>query len=424
MPDLLLQGGTVLTPEGMVPADVRVSDGRMSEVASSIAGTREEIVDCRGSWIGPGFVDLHAHLREPGGEWKEDIESGSEAAAAGGYVGVVAMGNTDPVTDRGHLARYIQDRGRSVGMVDVVPAGAVTEHQEGERLAHLDELLAAGVTIFSDDGRSVADSGLLRRAMDYLASEGAIVAQHAEDLGLSAGGHMNEGARSARLGIEGIPALAEELVVARDLALVRLTGARYHVQHVSSEGTVDLIRSAKAEGLPVTAEVTPHHLAFDDSAIEDVDPRFKMYPPLRGMSDRQVLRAALRSGTIDAVATDHAPHAAHETEVPFEEAPRGVIGLETAAAAARTFGELGPDELFDRLSSAPAAIAGLENHGLPVEVGNPAHLVVFAPDEPFTVDGFHSRSQNSPFSGMTLSGVVRLTVFGGKPTFREGKVIR
>jgi dihydroorotase len=335
------------------------------------------------------------------------------------------MPNTLPPIDAGHLARFVTERGREVALTEIVPAGALSHGLEGMRLAHLDELLAAGVRMFTDDGRPVADSGLLRQAMEYLAVQGAVVAQHPEDEGLSRDGHMHEGSVSSRLGMRGIPGLAEEIVVARDLQLVRLTGARYHVQHVSTAGTVDLIRAAKAEGLSVTAEVTPHHLSLDHREVESMDPNAKMYPPLRTPTDVAAVRAGLADGTIDAIATDHAPHAAHEKEVPFEEAPRGVTGLETAASVVhQAVGSLGPEDFYDRLSVAPARIAQLPSQGGPVVPGRVAHLTVFDPAARWTPGPFVSRAENSPFRGRTLQGMVRFTLFGGKVTWREGKVVR
>lgn len=417
MSELVIAGGMVFGPGGMTRADVLVRDGEISEIGTLDAtdGTR---IDAEGCWVGPGFVDLHAHLREPGQEWKEDIASGSAAAAAGGFTAVLAMPNTDPAIDAGHLARFVIDRGEDAGLVDVVPVGCVTMGREGERLAHLDELWDAGVRMYSDDGDSVADAGILRSAMEYLAARGGVVSQHAEDAGLTRGGHMHEGSVSARLGIGGLPAAAEETVVARDLSLVALTRCRYHAQHVSAAGTVALIREAKAAGLPVTAEVAPHHLVFDHGDVETMHPDFKMYPPLRGEEDREALRRALLDGTIDAVATDHAPHAAHECEVPFEEAPRGVIGLETALGALLTL-TADPTVVFDRLSVAPARIAGLEGHGRPLEVGAPAELVVVDPDAETEHRSFRSRSANSPWLGRTLPGAVVATVHRGSITHRR-----
>lgn len=409
---ILIRNGTVLTDAGPRTVDVGV-DGDVVRLSPG-SGRPTVVIDAAGMWVGPGLVDIHAHLREPGQEWKEDIASGSRAAAAGGFTAVVAMPNTEPAIDRGHRARFVADQGRRTAACQVAPAGAITLGRSGVELAHLDELLEAGVRIFTDDGDTVTDAGLLRRAMEYLAGLDCVIAQHAEDPGLAAGGHMHEGSVSSRLGMRGLPALAEETIVARDLALVELTGARYHVQHVSTAGTVELIRRARAAGLPVTAEVTPHHLTFDHQAVESMDPDFKMYPPLRTPADVAELRRALADGTIDAVATDHAPHADHEQEVPFEEAPRGVIGLETALAATLSAVPLDQPTLFERMSAAPARIAGLERHGLALTDGGPANLVVIDPHAAWTPDRFESRAQNSPFRGRRLTGRVMATVFEGQ----------
>jgi dihydroorotase len=412
---ILVAGGSVLTSEGIIATDVAIDDGFIVAVGAIDPGTAE-VIDARGCWVGPGLVDLHVHLREPGQEWKEDIASGSRAAASGGFTALVAMPNTLPAIDAGHRAGFVAEQGRKAGICHVAPAGAITLDRRGVELAHLDELWEAGVRLFTDDGDTVADAGMLRRAMEYLAGRDCVLAQHAEDPGLGAGGHMHEGAVSSRLGIRGLPALAEETIVARDLALVRLTGAAYHVQHASTTGTVALIRQAKAEGLPVTAEVTPHHLMLDHSEVESMDPDFKMYPPLRTTEDVAELRRALIDGTIDAVATDHAPHADHEQEVPFEEAPRGVIGLETALAATLTATGLDQTTLFQRMSTTPAAIARFADHGLPLVVGGPANIVVIDPSATWVPDRFVSRSQNSPFRGRKLTGSVVATVFEGTVT--------
>ena len=308
MSEMLLRNGLVLGPDSEIVADVRVIDHEVTEVAVDLlAGPGAEEIDCTGCWIGPGLVDLHTHLREPGAEHKEDIHSGSSAAAAGGFTAVVAMPNTEPAIDAGHMARFVSERGRAAGFVDVLPAGALSLGRKGEVLARLDEMWDAGVRVFTDDGDTVVDAGLLRRAMEYVAQLGGVVAQHAIDPGLARGGHMHEGALSSRLGMEAIPSLAESVIVARDIALVRMTGVAYHVQHVSAAETVLLIAGAKGEGLPVTAEVTPHHLAFDQTFLESTDPLFKMMPPLRTVGDRDALRDAARTGVIDAIATDHAP---------------------------------------------------------------------------------------------------------------------
>ena len=415
MNDLVLTGGLVVEPDGPRIADVAIADGRVTAIGDRLDGRRR--IDCSGAWVGPGFVDLHVHLREPGQEWKEDVATGSAAAAAGGFTAVVAQPNTDPATDSGHVARHVIQRGREVGLVDVAVAGAITIGRGGERLAHLDDLWDAGVRMFSDDGDTVVDAGLLRRAMEYLADRGGVVAEHAEDPGLARGGHMHEGSVSARLGMRGLPSAAEEVVVARDLRLVELTGCRYHVQHVSTAGTVALVAAAKAAGLPVTAEVTPHHLAFDHTLVEGMDGVAKMYPPLRTAEDRRALVDGLRDGTIDAVATDHAPHQANEKDVPFEEAPRGVIGLETAAAAVHTEVALDPVAFYQRMSVAPAGIAALDDHGMWPVVGGTANLAVFHTTRPTVVGSvFRSKSANSPWVGHTLGGSVLATIFRGRVT--------
>ena len=408
---MIIANGTILTPAGMERADVRIADGKIVETGDHLTG--EAKFDASGAWVGPGLVDLHTHLREPGQQWKEDIESGRAAAAVGGFTTVVAMPNTDPPIDSGHVADHVR---RSEG-VEVIPAGCLTRDRAGRHLAHLDELWRSGVRLFTDDGDTVADAGLLRRAMEYIAQLGGVVAQHAEDPGLARGGHMHEGAVSSRLGIAGLPSAAEEVVIARDLRLVEVTGCRYHVQHVSTAGTVDLIRWAKTAGLDVTAEVTPHHLVFDDREVESMDPVFKMYPPLRTPDDVAAVIEGLRSGVIDCVATDHAPHSAHEKDVPFEEAPRGVIGLETAAGAVNEAVGLEAEAFFDRMADAPRRILGRTPHRL--EVGAPADIVVFDPTAEWVAGPFRSRSENSPWRGRTIRGRVLLTVAGGAVVYQN-----
>jgi dihydroorotase len=418
--DFTLQNAVVVTPDGVLEGrnDVAVVDGLITEIGQGL-DVRGEAIDCDGAWVGPGFVDLHTHLREPGQEWKEDIESGSRAAAAGGYTAIVAMPNTDPATDAGHLARYVADRGREVGLVQVVPSGCITAGRAGAKLAHLDDLWSAGVRLFTDDGDSVADAGLLRRAMEYLGERGGVVAQHCVDAGLAADGQVHEGEVSSRLGMPGVPREAEEMVIARDLSLVRLTGVRYHVQHLTTAGGVELVAAAKAEGLPVTAEVTPHHLFFDHSYIEETNPLYKMMPPLREQSDLEAVREGLRSGAIDVVATDHAPHADHEKDHPWEEAPFGVTGLEWAAAVVNTVVDLAAEDFFRVMSTRPAQIAGIEGQGR-LEVGAAASVVVFSPSEAAATTGTNSRSSNSPYLGLDLAGAVIHTIFGGQFTFRSG----
>jgi dihydroorotase len=418
MRDIVIRGGSVLTPSGVEQVDVAIADGRVVEVGVGIDAGAVDI-DASGSWVGPGFVDLHAHLREPGQEWKEDIASGSAAAAAGGFTAVVAMPNTDPAIDSGHLARFVSERGRSVGLVDVIPSGTLTLDRKGQSMSHIDELWDAGVRIFTDDGDSVADASLLRLVMEYLAQLGGVVAQHAVDASLSRAGYMHEGFVSSRLGMFGIPRLADDVVIARDIALARMTGVRYHVQHLSTAGSVALVAMAKEEGLDVTAEVTPHHLMFTHDDVATTDSDFRMMPPLREEDDREALVAGLLDGVIDAVATDHAPHAALEKEVPFEDAPNGVLGLEWAASVAAGVAGLDQATLFERMSIAPSRILGLADHGMVIETGIEANLVVFDPSLVWTPTTSLSRSRNAPYLGRELTGAPTHTVLRGSLTWER-----
>ncbi len=423
MSEFTLQNAVVVEGNGEdgVLRDVAIVDGVVVEIGVGIE-VRGEAIDCAGAWLGPGFVDIHTHLREPGQEWKEDIATGSRAAAMGGYTAIIAMPNTEPAIDAGHLARYIIDRGRQVGLVQVVPSGCITAGRSGTKLAHLDELSDAGVTLFTDDGDTVADAGLLRRAMEYVAERDGVIVQHCVDAGLAAGGQVHEGEISSRLGMTAVPAAAEEIVIARDLALVRMTGVRYHAQHISTAGAVALIASAKDEGLPVTAEVTPHHLYFDHSYVEETNPVYKMMPPLRAASDVEAVRQGLRSGVIDVVATDHAPHADHEKDHPWEDAPFGVIGLEWAAAVVNTVLDLPAEDLFNVMSTGPAHIAGISGQGQ-LRVGEQANIVVFDPKATTDTSSSVSRSSNSPYFGVELAGAVLHTVFGGRFTVRDGAAV-
>jgi len=415
--DLVLRGGRVVLADAVAVADVAIDGDTIVAIGRDL-GPARSVVACDGALVGPGFVDVHTHVREPGQEWKEDMASATAAAAAGGYTAIVAMPNTDPAVDGAAVAGYVLERGREVGAVGVAVAGAITEGRRGERLAHIDDLWDVGVRIFTDDGDAVADAGLLRRAMDYISDRGGVVAQHAVDPSLG-DGVMHEGWVSARLGLRGIPSVAETTVVARDLLLVEETGCPYHVQHVAAAGTVALIAEAKARGLPVTAEVTPHHLSFDHREIlAGTDPVFKMMPPLRSEEDVAAVREALVSGVIDMVATDHAPHADHEKDVPFEEAPDGVTGLEWAAAAVTTAVAPAPRTFFDRMSVAPARLAALGRHGRWPEVGGPANLVVFDPAVEWVPSSTMSRSRNAPYLGRTLRGAVLATIVGGRLAYR------
>jgi len=418
MHDVIFANGSVLTDAGTAVVDVAVADGVIAGIGDDL-GPASKSIDCSGAWVGPGLVDIHTHLREPGQEWKEDIASGSRAAAAGGYTALVAMPNTDPPIDSSHLARFVMTRGAEVGLVDVATAGCITLGRRGETMAHIDDLWRAGVRVFTDDGDSVADAALLRSAMEYLSALGGVVSQHAVDPSLSAAGFMHEGSVSSRLGMYGIPGQADDITIARDLALAEMTGVRYHVQHLSTAAGVELVRDAKRRGLPVTAEVSPHHLAFDHTSVATTDSNFKVMPPLRSEADRLALIAGLVDGVIDAVATDHAPHAALEKEVPFEYAPNGILGLEWAASVAIGTANLDQATFFDRLSTAPARIASLENHGAPLTVGGQATIVVVNPDEEWVPSTTSSKSRNAPYLGMDLLGRVVTTMLRGSITYRS-----
>jgi dihydroorotase len=411
---IVVSGARVWGRSGLVEESVVIDGDRIVEVGAVSIPPGARVIEAPGAILGPGLVDLHVHLRDPGQTWKEDIATGSMAAVAGGFTAVVAMPNTDPSTDSGKTVADLLNRAAEVGMLDLVVAGALTGGREGVEMADFDSMYAVGVRMFTDDGASVADSGLLRRIMGYLSDlPGALVAEHCEDLSLTGTGHLNEGAVSAGLGIAGIPTVAEEVVLARDLALAADTGSRLHIQHVSTARSVELIRRAKDDGLAVTCEVTPHHLALDESSVDGLDPNFKMYPPLRTPADRRSLVEALEDGTVDAVATDHAPHTPSEKDVPFEEAPRGVIGLETSAAVTWAALRGNADLFFDRMSVSPARILGLERHGQPLETGSPANLVLFDPGRSWQARSFRSRSSNSPFLGSTLTGMVMATIHEG-----------
>ncbi len=429
----LLRGGTIV--DGTTDprrADVFVRDGLIADVGDDIDAAGALVLDAEGCVVAPGLVDIQVHFREPGREDSETIETGSRAAALGGCTAVVCMPNTSPPLDDAAVVQSVLTRGREVGLCDVRAAGCITKGREGRELAPMGELYDAGVRIFTDDGDCVADATVMRRAFEYAgALAGAVVAQHAEDPSLVAGGHMHEGAWSARLGIPGRPSEAEIVIVARDLALARRTGGRYHVLHLSTAGAAELVRRAKAEGLAVTAECTPQHFTLTDACCEGYDPTFKMNPPLRGDEDRDAVRAALVDGTIDAIATDHAPHAPETKAVPFEEAPPGMLGVETAFAVAHTelvvSGALSLQELLARMSWRPAAIAGLrDSHGGPVAPGSPASLCVFDVGERWTVDpgGGASRSRNTPWAGRELLGKVRHTLLGGSATVIDGEATR
>jgi dihydroorotase len=417
--DLVLRGGRVFDPAAQRPidqaADIRITNGRIVEIGRGLVAPR--IIDIRDLWVVPGLIDLHVHLREPGQEYKEDIETGTRAAAAGGFTTVCCMPNTKPVNDHRAITELIVRRAREVGAVRVRPIGAITQGLEGTALADIADMKEGGIVAISDDGRPVMNSGLMRRAFEYAKTFDLPVVQHAEDLDLSEGGAMNEGAVSTRIGIKGQPACAESAMVARDLEIVEWTGARYHVAHVSTARTVALVRDAKRRGLPVTCEVTPHHLALTDEACSHYDTRTKVMPPLRTAADQEALLEALADGTIDAIATDHAPHSPVEKDVEFECAAPGMLGLETALPIILDFVRMGT--LDDRraiaaLTGGPARTFGIPGGSL--AVGAVADITVIDPERPMTLtaDGIHSKSKNSPFVGQTLAGRAVLTLLEGR----------
>nr|MBA3654724.1 dihydroorotase [Actinomycetota bacterium] len=397
-------------------------------VAQGLEG--KNVLDAAGCIVGPGLVDLHTHLRQPGREEAETVESGSRAAALGGYTAIIAMPNTEPTIDNAAVVREVLALG-ATALCDVHVAGAITVGRAGDRLAPMAEMADLGVRLFTDDGAGVQDGRLMRRAFEYACGLAVTLAQHCEDDCLAAGGQMHEGEWSSRLGIAGMPAEAEQVMILRDLALARLTGGRIHFMHVSTAGSVEILRAARR--LPTdageiawvnfTCEAAPHHFTLTDADVAGYDPLYKVNPPLRSPGDVAAIKAAIKDFTIDAIATDHAPHAAEAKEAPFDEAPPGMIGLETALALAITELDLTEQQIFDRMSARPATIAGLTGQqGVWVEKGAPANLCVVDPAAQWIVDpaAGASKSRNTPFAGRKLTGKVRHTILGGEPVVLDG----
>ncbi|MFN8098129.1 MAG: dihydroorotase [Dermatophilaceae bacterium] len=440
MTSLLIRGavpywsgpGTPDAATSGVATDVLVRAGRIAEIGSIAAAEGVEVLDAAGLILLPGFVDLHTHLRQPGREDAETIASGSAAAAAGGFTAILAMANTTPATDTAENAEYVFDEGRRVGLVDVQPIGAVTKSLAGQELAELGLMARsrARVRIFSDDGHCVQDARLMRRALDYLRPFGGVISQHAQDGDLAGpDACAHEGEVSGRLGLPGWPTPAESAIIARDAELARHTGSRVHVAHVSTAEGVEVVRWAKARGIALTAEVTPHHLALGTELLAGYDPVFKVNPPLRPAEDREAIAQALVEGIIDAVATDHAPHARHDKEHAFQAAAFGMLGLESAFGVVHDLlvmtGRLDWAGVADRMSVAPARIAGLGGHGRPIAVGEPANLVLVDPATRHTVDAAASASlsRNNPWHGRTFGASVHATILRGVVTARGGRVV-
>ncbi|MET9347449.1 dihydroorotase [Streptomyces termitum] len=427
MSKILIRGAKVLGGE---PQDVLVDGETIAEVGTGLSAEGATVIEAAGQILLPGLVDLHTHLREPGREDSETVLTGTRAAASGGYTAVFAMANTHPVADTAGVVEQVYRLGKEAGYCDVQPIGAVTVGLEGRKLAELGAMhdSAAGVTVFSDDGKCVDDAVIMRRALEYVKAFGGVVAQHAQEPRLTEGAQMNEGVVSAELGLGGWPAVAEESIIARDVLLAEHVGSRVHICHLSTAGSVEIVRWAKSRGIDVTAEVTPHHLLLTDELVRTYNPVYKVNPPLRTERDVLALREALADGTIDIVATDHAPHPHEDKDCEWAAAAMGMVGLETALSVVQQTmvetGHLDWAGVADRMSFAPARIGRATGHGRPVSAGEPANLVLVDPAYRGTVDpaDFASRSRNTPYEGRELPGRVTHTFLRGRATVMDGKL--
>ena len=419
---ILIKDGYVIDPGRFIgTADVLIENGKIAVVGPNLsapAGSR--VISANGKLVLPGFVDVHVHFREPGFEYKETIQSGSAAAVAGGFTTVCCMPNTSPINDNQAVTEFILERSRLAGLANVLPIGAITKGSEGKELAEIGDLRRSGCVAISDDGKPVMNSLVMRRAMEYALAFGLTVVDHCEDLHLAEGGCMNEGLISTELGLPGIPAAAEDVMVARNLALSELTGARLHLAHISTAGSVRMVREAKSRGIPVTAEACPHHFTLTEELVRGYNTHAKMNPPLRTWTDVQAIKDGLRDGTIDVIATDHAPHATQEKQQDFTEAPFGIVGLETALSLTLGLveeGVLSLEQAVQKLTSAPAVAFGLDKGTL--AVGADADVVVVDQQEQWEVDPskFRSKSRNTPFAGWKVKGRVNVTIVGGRVVF-------
>ena len=424
---LLIKGGRIIDPSRQLDriADLLIEDDRVKSIEPGSAGilpaSGAEVFDASGLIVAPGFIDLHVHLREPGEEYKETIASGAAAAVAGGFTSICAMPNTKPVNDNASVTRFIIDKAREAGLAHVYPVGAITRESKGEELAEMAEMKEAGAVAVSDDGRPVMNGQVMRHAMEYARDHGLVVVDHCQDLNLAAGGVMHEGRYSTLLGLKGMSSAAEESHVARDIMLAELTGARVHIAHISTAGSVELVRRAKGQGLAVTCEVTPHHLALTDAAVVGFDTNTKISPPLRSEEDRAALIEAVRDGIIDAIATDHAPHHSDEKMLEYDRAPSGAVGLETALGIALTVlhhsSGVSLSRIVEMLTIGPARAFSLP--GGTLAVGLPADITVFDPTREWTVapQHFKSKSRNTPFANSKLRGQVVQAIVAGRRVF-------
>jgi dihydroorotase len=424
--NILIKNGRVIDPSQGIDEmrKLFIEDGKIKDYPLNTEELERDpnvqVISASGKIVSPGFIDMHVHLREPGFEHKETIRTGCAAAAAGGFTSVVCMPNTNPVNDNASVTEYILLKARTDGVVNVFPVGAITKGQKGETLAEIGEMWEAGCVAISDDGRPVMNSKIMRYAMEYAKAFGIPVISHAEDINLSSGGVMNEGFISSMLGLRGIPNASEEVIVARDITLAELTGAHIHIAHVSTSGAVRLIRDAKRRGVDVTAEATPHHFTLTDKAVLGYDTNVKVNPPVRTKEDMEAIREGLQDGTIDVIATDHAPHTEDEKKVEFDLAPFGISGLETALPLALKLvedGVLTLPEMIGKLTFVPAQI--IKSTRGTLKIGAIADVVVFDPNRVITVDRekFRSKGKNTPFHGWKLSGCVLYTIVGGKVVF-------
>lgn len=422
----LIKRGTVIEPYTgkMEVSDILIEDGFIKAIATSLDTDSIPEIDAKGFWVVPGLIDMHVHFRDPGYEYKETIETGLAAAAAGGFTQVCCMANTNPVNDTGTTTRYMVEKSVKLDGVILHPIGAITKGGKGEALAEIGDMVENGAIGISDDGNSVMNSDVMRRAMEYSIHFGIPVIDHCEERNLSAGGVVHEGYISTRLGLKGIPSASEEIMIARDILLARQTGARVHIQHVSSKGSVELIKWAKQQDIPVTAEVTPHHLSLTDEAVVGYDTNTKVNPPLREEEDRNALIEALSEGIIDCMATDHAPHSLIEKDLEYDKASFGISGIETALGLILKLvheGRLPLMRAIEALSLAPARIMGIEGGRL--QPGMPAHLTIIDPNRPWIVDPdrLFSKGKNTPFKGWELRGKAVYTFVRGKMVYKEGQ---